>query len=114
MFNARRHPLLVTMGLAAVLTLSVIAWLSTDDESQTFLYSPITKAGSKAIKRVEMQIENGTVVLNITLVSPLTCLEIYKQLGIEPLSISGKLYEPTCSVLNPSQAQIRFREATII
>jgi hypothetical protein len=115
MFNTpRKHPFLVTMGIAAILAISIIAWVSIGEESGTVLYSPVTKTGFSAIKRVEMRIENGMVVLDIALVSPIPCNELYEQLGIESIDVGNKIYFPVCSMINPSLTQIRFKESISI
>lgn len=108
-----RHHFVVAMGIAVVVTVAIV-WSATGVPPQTYLFTPVSKTGHKAIKHVEMSLEHGIVTLNVTIATPMTCTEIYRQLGIEPMNINNKVYVPECRVISTDVIQVYFIESTPI
>ena len=65
---------------------------------------------SDGISHAELEFEGNSIFLNVHLLRPLTCKEVINQLGVSPVWIKNRSYNPSCSTMSDRLIRISYKE----
>jgi len=92
--------------LLVLSTLGVLSLLDNDDSEPRIIDSAaLSKSG---IKDLNVEYSENKIYLNVELIAPQTCPELIKALGIHPIVIKSKTYQPSCSKISDSLMRITY------
>ena len=81
--------------LSVVVSVAVFNWLEHDDT-------------------MSIEFNNNTISLNVPLNKPMTCEQVFEQLGIDEIPYKGKVYSPTCTTVKPELIVVTYKEKVMI
>ena len=87
------------LGLATLLSVAVSVivfnWLEHDDT-------------------MSIEFSDNTIMLNVPLTKPMSCKEVFDELGIDEIPYKGKVYSPACTTIKPELIVVTYKEKVMI
>lgn len=105
---------LITGFLFVCATVVVLNWVVNEDPAKFFSSTSILDVKEDGIERVEMEMSEQTLSLNVFLNKPLTCSHVIDTLGIVPLIVNNKTYSPSCYQKTNNLLKITYIETVSI
>jgi len=100
----------VTVVLSLMLTVVTLNWLINDDPEKTLLKPTLLKNSGESIESLDLSYDNRDIILNVTLNKSISCTRAIEILRIENFEVRGRVYSPTCSIVNRRLIQIKYVE----
>jgi hypothetical protein len=101
----------------AVVTLSIISAaiiIHLMENDSTISLMGTTALSRSGIKDLDVEYVGGKIYLNVELNSPKTCPELIESLGIQPIIIKSKTYQPSCSKVSDTVMRVTYTQAMSI
>lgn len=70
-----------------------------------------TALSRSGIKDLDVEYVEGKIYLNVELTSPKTCPELIESLGIQPIIIKSKTYQPSCSKVSDTVMRVTYTQS---
>lgn len=105
MTNSLGKTILIGTTLVLSLIFVVMIMTATDPEPKIIDTTLLSKSG---IKDLNVEYAENKIYLNVDLITPQSCSELIKTLGIHPIVIKSKTYQPVCSKVSEFQMRITY------
>jgi hypothetical protein len=105
-------PVAITALLSFVLSIAVMNWAVNDDFTKPFTNSKTLQVEAEGIRRVDIEVTNRRIYLEVHLTKPQSCKAIIKSLGIGTFILKGRIYEPTCVEVSKDLIKVVYSEAS--
>lgn len=100
--------------LLCVSLISGANWFYTGDFAKFFLLSHYIESKSEHIEAVDVEFEDRTVILNVRVRKPMTCVKVITELGINNIVVGNKIFEPICKPVNKNLIKIFYIEVVSV
>ncbi len=97
----------ILVGITLVLSLVLVILVVTEDEPGPKIIDT-TLLSKSGIKDLNVEYAENKIYLNVDLITPQSCTELIKTLGIHPIVIKSKIYQPVCSRVSEFQMRITY------
>ena len=81
--------------LSVVVSVLVFNWLTHDDT-------------------MSIEFKDNAITLNVPLTKPMSCEQVFKELGIDEIPYKGKVYSPVCTTVKPELIIVTYKEKVMI
>lgn len=103
-----------TLAVTTLSIISAIAIIHLMDQNLSdrglFESTALSRSG---IKDLDVEYVDGKIYLNIKLSNPKTCPELIESLGIHPIVIKTKTYQPSCSKISDTRMRVTYTHSII-
>ncbi len=100
-----------TALLAFVLSVVFMNWVINDDITKSFLNPKTLQGEAEGIQRVDIEVADRKIYLEVHLTKPQSCQAVIKNLGIGAFVLKGKVYQPSCTEVNKELIKVVYSEA---